>query len=57
MKLKKLRKKVQQLEKRLREGPQKLARLRRRLQEAESRQGVESREKIGCSRYRKSQAR
>src|SRR5262249_59375009 len=36
MKLKKLRKKIQQLEKRLREGPQKLAKLRRRLQEAES---------------------
>ena len=36
MKLKKLKKKIQQLEKRLREGPQKLAKLRRRLQEAES---------------------
>ena len=36
MKLKKLKKKIQELEKRLREGPQKLAKLRRRLQEAES---------------------
>jgi hypothetical protein len=36
MKLKKLKKKIQQLEKRLREGPQKLAKLRRKLQEAES---------------------
>jgi len=36
MKVKKLKKKIQQLEKRLREGPQKLAKLRRRLQEAES---------------------
>src|SRR6201993_5630608 len=36
MKPKKLKKKIQQLEKRLREGPQKLAKLRRRLQEAES---------------------
>ena len=36
MKSKKLKKKIQQLEKRLREGPQKLARLRRKLQEAES---------------------
>ena len=36
MKLKKLKKKIQQLEKRLREDPQKLAKLRRKLQEAES---------------------
>src|ERR1700757_2040147 len=36
MKPKKLKKKIQQLEKRLREGPQKLARLRRKLQQAES---------------------
>src|SRR6516165_7011972 len=36
MKPKKLKKKIQQLEKRLREGPQKLAKLRRKLQEAES---------------------
>ena len=36
MKLKKLRKRIQQLEKRLREGPDKLARLRRKLQQAES---------------------
>src|SRR5215471_18878757 len=36
MKLKKLRKKIQELEKRLREGPEKLAILRRKLQQAES---------------------
>jgi len=36
MKLKKLKKKIQQLEKRLREGPQKLAKLKRKLQQAES---------------------
>jgi hypothetical protein len=36
MKLKKLRKRILQLEKRLREGPEKLARLRRKLQQAES---------------------
>ena len=36
MKLKKLKKKIQQLEKRLREGPEKLAKLRRKLQQAES---------------------
>jgi hypothetical protein len=36
MKPKKLKKKIQQLEKRLREGPEKLARLRRKLQQAES---------------------
>lgn len=36
MKLKKLRKKIQQLEKRLREGPGKLANLKRKLQQAES---------------------
>ena len=36
MKPKKLKKKIQQLEKRLREGPQKLAKLRRKLQEAQS---------------------
>ena len=36
MKLKKLKKKIQQLEKRLREGPEKLARLKRRLQQTES---------------------
>jgi hypothetical protein len=36
MKLKKLKKKIQELEKRLKEGPQKLAKLRRTLQEAES---------------------
>jgi hypothetical protein len=36
MKLKKLKKKIQQLEKRLREGPDKLAKLKRKLQQAES---------------------
>ena len=36
MKLKKLKKKIQELEKRLREGPEKLARLRRKMQQAES---------------------
>lgn len=36
MKLKKLKKKIQQLEKRLREGPGKLAKLKRTLQQAES---------------------
>ena len=36
MKLKKLKKKIQQLEKRLREGPEKLAKLKRKLQQAES---------------------
>ena len=36
MKLKKLKKKIQQLEKRLREGPEKLATLKRKLQQAES---------------------
>ena len=36
MKLKKLKKKIQQLEKRLQEGPEKLARLKRKLQQAES---------------------
>ena len=36
MKLKKLKKKIQQLEKRLREGPPKLAKLKRKLQEAET---------------------
>ena len=36
MKLKKLRKKIQQLEKRLREGPEKLASLRRKLQQVET---------------------
>ena len=36
MKLKKLKKKIQQLEKRLREGPEELARLKRKLQQAES---------------------
>jgi hypothetical protein len=36
MKPKKLKKRIQQLEKRLREGPDKLARLRRKLQQAES---------------------
>jgi len=36
MKLKKLRKKIQELEKSLREGPDKLARLKRKLQQAES---------------------
>ena len=36
MKLKKLKKKIQQLEKRLQEGPGKLASLRRKLQQAES---------------------
>jgi len=36
MKLKKLRKKIQRLEKRLREGPQKLAKLKGKLQEAET---------------------
>jgi len=43
MKLKKkLRKKIQQLEKRLREGPEKLARLKRKLQQAESAQGLKA---------------
>src|SRR5262245_21947060 len=36
MKLKKLRKKIQELEKRLREGPEKLAIWRRKLQQEES---------------------
>jgi cell division septum initiation protein DivIVA len=36
MKPKKLRKKIEQLEKRLREGPEKLASLRRKLQQAET---------------------
>ena len=36
MKPKKLKKKIQQLEKRLREGPAELARLKRKLQQAES---------------------
>ena len=36
MKLKKLKKKIQQLEERLREGPEKLASLKRKLQQAES---------------------
>src|SRR4051794_13286280 len=36
MKLKKLKKKIQQLEKRLREGPEKLAKLKRKLQQAAS---------------------
>ena len=36
MKLKKLKKKIQQLEKRLQEGPEKLVRLKRKLQQAES---------------------
>jgi cell division septum initiation protein DivIVA len=36
MKQKKLKKRIQQLEKRLREGPEKLARLKRKLQQAES---------------------
>ncbi len=36
MKVKKLRKKIRQLEKRLRDGPPKLAKLKRKLQEAES---------------------
>ena len=36
MKLKKLKKKIQQLENRLREGPEKLASLKRKLQQAES---------------------
>jgi hypothetical protein len=36
MKLKKLKKKIQELERRLREGPGKLAWLRRKLQQAES---------------------
>ena len=36
MKLKKLKKKIQELEKRLREGPGKLASLRRKVQQAES---------------------
>ena len=47
MKLKKLKKRIQQLEKRLQEGPEKLARLKRKLQQAESEKGVESCEKIG----------
>jgi hypothetical protein len=42
MKLKKLRKKIQQLEKRLREDPQKLTKLKRRLKEAESRQALKA---------------
>jgi predicted nucleic acid-binding Zn-ribbon protein len=36
MKLKKIKKKIQQLEKRLREGPDKLARLKRKLQQGET---------------------
>src|SRR4051794_4922545 len=42
MKPKKLKKRIQQLEKRLQEGTQKLARLRRRLQEAESAQALKA---------------
>jgi hypothetical protein len=42
MKLKKLRKKIQQLEKRLREGPEKLAILRRKLQQAESEKALKA---------------
>lgn len=42
MKPKKLKRKIQQLEKRLREGPEKLAKLRRRLQEAESAQALKA---------------
>src|SRR5262245_22584139 len=36
MKLKKLKKKIQQLEKRIKQDPEKLARLKRKLQQAES---------------------
>src|SRR5207344_1874938 len=36
MKLKKLKKRIQELEKRLQEGPEELARLRRKVQQAES---------------------
>ena len=36
MKLNKLKKKIQQLEKRLKQGPEKLARLKRKLQQAET---------------------
>jgi hypothetical protein len=43
MKLKKkLRKKIQQLEKRLREGPEKLARLKRKLQQVQSAEGLKA---------------
>jgi hypothetical protein len=42
MKQKKLRKKIQQLEKRLKEGPEKLARLKRKLQQAETATALKS---------------
>ena len=45
MKLKRLKKKVQQLEKRLQEGPHKLAKLRRKLEEAESAQWLKAAKK------------
>ena len=51
MKPKKLKKRIQQLEKRLQEDTQKLARLRRKLQESEISKSVESCEKIGCASY------
>ena len=47
MKLKKLKKKIQQLEKRLREGPEKLARLKTQTAAGRVGKGVESCEKIG----------
>ena len=60
MKLKKLRKKIQQLEKRLREGPDKLARLKRTLQQAESAKALKAARKSAArataSAGKKSQA-
>ena len=44
MKPKKLKKRIQQLEKRLQEGTQKLARLRRKLQESESAKALKAAE-------------
>ena len=47
MKLKKLKKKIQQLEKRLREGPQKLAKLKGKLQQAETAKALKAARKSG----------
>ena len=51
MKPKKLKKKIQELENRLREDSAKLGRLRGKLQQAEIGKSVESSEKIGRPRY------
>ena len=50
MKPKKLKKKIQQLEKRLREGTQKLAGLKRKLQEAESAKALKAARKSAARR-------